>query len=59
MITDLDARSLLEPLIGQQISTVRGQPNTVLGLTDTDVIVGTDRSTGGEPVPHRGDPEPF
>jgi hypothetical protein len=51
MATDLDARSLLAPLVGQQILTVRGRPNAVLGLTDADVIVGTDRSPDGELVP--------
>jgi hypothetical protein len=51
MTTDIDARSLLESLVGQQISTLTGRPNTVLGLADTNVIVGTDRSPDGEPVP--------
>ena len=51
MPTDLDARSLIESLVGQQISTVTGRPNTVLRLTDADVIVGTDRSPEGELVP--------
>jgi hypothetical protein len=51
MAIDLDARSLLESLVGQQISTLRGRPNTVLGLADINVIVGTDKSPGGEPVP--------
>jgi len=51
MATDLDARSLLESLVGQQISTLTGRPNIVLGLADINVIVGTDRSPDGEPVP--------
>jgi hypothetical protein len=51
MATDLDARSLLESLVGQQISTLRGRANTVLGLADINVIVGTDKSPEGEPVP--------
>jgi hypothetical protein len=51
MATDLDARSLIESLIGQQISTVTGRPNIVLGLAGTNVIVGTDRSPDGELVP--------
>jgi hypothetical protein len=51
MTADLDARSLVESLIGQQISTVKGRPNIVLGLADTNVIVGTDRSPEGELVP--------
>ena len=51
MATDLDARSLLESLVGRQISTLTGRPNRVLGLADINVIVGTDRSPDGEPVP--------
>jgi hypothetical protein len=51
MASDLDARSLIESLVGQQVSTVTGRPNTVLGLTDADVIVGTDRSPEGELIP--------
>jgi hypothetical protein len=51
MATDVDARSLIESLVGQQISTVTGRPNTVLGVADTNVIVGTDRSPEGELVP--------
>jgi len=51
MATDLNARSLLESLVGQQIATLTGRPNTVLGLTDTNVTVGTERSPHGEPVP--------
>jgi hypothetical protein len=51
MAADLDAHSLLESLVGQQISTLTGQLNTVLGLADINVIVGTDRSPDGEPVP--------
>jgi hypothetical protein len=51
MTTDLNARSLLESLVGQQISTLTGRPNTVLGLVDTNVIVGTARSPDGELVP--------
>jgi hypothetical protein len=51
MATDLNARSLLESLVGQQISTLTGRPNTVLRLADTNVIVATERSPHGEPVP--------
>jgi hypothetical protein len=51
MATNLDARCLLESLVGQRISTLTGRPNTVLGLADINVIVGTDRSPDGEPVP--------
>jgi hypothetical protein len=51
MTTDPDARSLLESLVGQQISTLTGRPNTVLDLADANVLVGTDRSPDGELVP--------
>jgi hypothetical protein len=51
MPADLGARSLLESLVGQQISTVTGRPNTVLGLTDGNVVVGTNRAPNGELVP--------
>jgi hypothetical protein len=51
MAAELDARALLESLVGQQITTVTGRPNAVLGVTDSDVIVGTDRSPAGERVP--------
>jgi hypothetical protein len=54
MTTDLDARSLLESLLGQQISTLTGRPNTVLDLADANVLVGTDRSPDGELVPIDG-----
>ena len=51
MTADPDARSLLESLVGQQITTLTGRPNTVLNLADADVLVSTDRSPGGTPVP--------
>ena len=51
MTTDPDARSLLESLVGQQITTLTGRPNTVLNLADADVLVSTDRSPDGTPIP--------
>ncbi|HEV3292923.1 MAG TPA: hypothetical protein VG123_28445, partial [Streptosporangiaceae bacterium] len=51
MVAELDARAFLESLVGQQITTVTGRPNTVLSVADSDVIVGTSRSPGGERVP--------
>jgi hypothetical protein len=51
MTTDPDARSLLESLVGRQISTLAGRPNTVLELADAKVLVGTERSPDGELVP--------
>jgi hypothetical protein len=45
------ARPLLESLVGQPISTVTGRPNTVLRVEGDNVIVATDRSPTGQPVP--------
>jgi hypothetical protein len=51
MAAELDARTLLESLVGRQITTVTGRPNTVLSVADSEVIVGTSRSPEGERVP--------
>lgn len=51
MPTELDAHAVLKSLVGQQIPTATGQPNTVLSLDDTNVLVGTTRSSAGKPVP--------
>lgn len=53
MAEDIDARRLLESLKGKDIATVTGRRNVVLDLDlDGDkVLVATDRSPGGEPVP--------
>jgi hypothetical protein len=51
MAAELDARILLQSLVGQQIKTVTGRPNAVLSVADSDVIVGTSRSPDGERVP--------
>jgi hypothetical protein len=45
------ARTLLESLVGQPISTVTGRPNTVLRVEDDSVVVATSRSPTGQPVP--------
>jgi hypothetical protein len=45
------ARSLLESLVGQPISTVTGRPNTVLRVEGDSVVVATSRSPAGQPVP--------
>ena len=51
MADSVDARGLLESLVGQPIATVKeGRPNTVLAVNDANVIVGTGRSPDGEPV---------
>lgn len=46
-----DAGTLLQGLVGQTISTLSGRPNTVLGIEGSDVLVGTQKSPQGEPVP--------
>jgi hypothetical protein len=51
MSVEMDARALLESLVGQQIHTVTGQPNTVVAVAGDIVTVATDRSLAGEPVP--------
>jgi hypothetical protein len=51
MVADLDARTLLESLVGRQITTATGRPNAVLSVAFSDVIVGTNRSLEGERVP--------
>jgi hypothetical protein len=45
------ARTLLESLVGQPISTVTGRPNTVLRVDGDSVVVATNRSPTGQPVP--------
>ena len=48
----VNAREVLLPLRGRTIRTVpRGQPNTILDVTPTQVVVGTGRTPGGAPVP--------
>ena len=48
----MDARRHLAGLVGQTIYTLsRRQPNRVLELTGDTVIVATEKSPGGEPVP--------
>jgi hypothetical protein len=48
----LDARAHLQSLIGQELrTTVRGRPNKILAVETKDVIVATERSPGGQPVP--------
>lgn len=47
----IDARDLLTSLNGQLIHTLTGQPNRILRVDPTDVIVATSKSPGGQPVP--------
>ena len=46
-----DARTLLMSLVGSEITTLTGRPNTILSVEDHDVIVATQRSPKGQPVP--------
>ena len=48
---ETDARALLESLVGQQIVTITGRPNTVLRVEEDNVVVATRRAPGGQPVP--------
>lgn len=45
------ASDLLESLLGRQIETVTGRPNTILRLEGDEVIVATGRSPAGQPIP--------
>ena len=47
----MEARQLLDGLVGRTLRTVTGRPNQVPRLDGDQVIVGTERSPGGEPVP--------
>ena len=46
-----DARLLLEDWIGRRLETLTGRVNEVLRLAGDDVIVTTDKSPDGRPVP--------
>jgi hypothetical protein len=47
----VDAREHLASLVGQEIKTLTGRSNRVLGIEGDDVIVATARSPRGKPVP--------
>jgi len=46
-----DARKHLASLVGKELRTISGRPNTILALRGTEVIVATTRSPKGQPVP--------
>jgi hypothetical protein len=46
-----DAREHLRRLVGQTIRTPSGRQNTILRIEGDDVVVGTQRSPSGKPVP--------
>lgn len=45
------AEAVLRGLVGHTIHTSTGLPNTVLGIRGDKVLVGTDKSPEGQPVP--------
>lgn len=47
----LHARDVLRPLVGEEIRTVTGRPNMILGMDADTAIVRTDRSPTGQPIP--------
>jgi hypothetical protein len=47
----IDARQLLMELQGKPLETLTGRPNRILGVTDDTVMVATNRSPAGKPVP--------
>lgn len=47
----IDAGAHLRSLIGTTILTLTGRPNHVIDIQGDQVIVGTDRSPAGTPVP--------
>lgn len=51
MIDPIDARSLLSSLTGHLIHTLSGQPNHVLRVDATEVIVATQKSPDRRPAP--------
>jgi hypothetical protein len=46
-----DAVDLLRRLIGVPLSTVRGRPNRILGVSPPNALVATERAPAGRPVP--------
>ena len=46
-----DIRKHLQALVGETIATLTGVPNQVVALVRDEVLVGTDRSPSGKPVP--------
>jgi hypothetical protein len=46
-----DARTVLIGLQGKTIRTLSGKPNRILNVVGSDVIVATERSPSGQPVP--------
>ena len=47
----MDARAYLQRFVGREIFTLTGRPNRVLELRGEKVIVATQKSPKGQPVP--------
>ncbi len=47
----IDARTLLTDLLGREIKTMVGRPNRILSVESETVLVATERSPAGRPVP--------
>jgi hypothetical protein len=47
----MDAAMILRSLEGQLIHTISGQPNRVLRVDNDEVLVATEKSPAGKPVP--------
>ena len=47
----VDSRSHLASLVGEAIFTLTGRPNRILRIEGDDVIVATQQSPNGQPVP--------
>lgn len=48
-----DAADVLRRLVNVPLSTITGHPNTIVDVMSTDVLVATERSPAGQPVPIR------
>ncbi len=51
MMERIDARQFLSSLSGQAIETYSGRRNIVLAVEGEHVLVGTERSPKGQPIP--------
>jgi hypothetical protein len=49
----LDAIAVVTGLAGRTIHTLTGRPNTILRIEGDQVVVATNKSPGGQPVPIR------
>jgi hypothetical protein len=50
MTHEIDARQMLEGLVGRQLETMSGQVNRILRIEGSEVIVATSKSPHGKPV---------